>query len=83
VGENNTGIMGNPNFGRDRTTAPLSTLMHDASRARMPMAAAKIAGVGSSHRPCTHIPHGNMRAKPLDYIEQVFECKAEASSNMK
>ena len=71
--------MGNLNFGHARTTAPLPTLMLDASRARMTMAAAKVAGVGSSHRPRTHIDRGNMRAKPLDYIGQVFECKAEGA----
>ena len=41
------------------------------------MAAAKVAGVGDSHRARTRIPRGNMRAKLLDYIGQVFECKAE------
>ena len=44
----------------------------------MTMAAAKVAGVGSSHRPRTHIDRGNMRAKFMNYIGQVFECKAEA-----
>jgi hypothetical protein len=43
------------------------------------MAAAKVAGVGGSHRPRTRIPRGNMRAKLLDYIGQVFECKAEGA----
>jgi hypothetical protein len=43
----------------------------------MTMAAAKVAGVESSHRPRTRTPRGNMRAKLLDYIGQVFECKAE------
>jgi hypothetical protein len=45
----------------------------------MTMAAAKVAGVGSSHRPRTHIDRGNMRAKLMDYIGQVFECKDEGA----
>jgi len=50
---------------------------HDASGARLTMAAAKVAGVNGSHGQRTHVPPGNMRAKLPDYIGQVFECKAD------
>ena len=42
------------------------------------MAAADIAGVRDSRSQRTRVSRGNIRAKLLDYIEQVFECKADA-----
>lgn len=41
------------------------------------MATADIAGMRDSRGQHTGVPRGNIRAKPLDYIEQVFECKAD------
>jgi hypothetical protein len=42
------------------------------------MAAADITGVRDSRGQHTRVPRGNIRAKLVDYIEQVFECKADA-----
>ncbi|MDZ4853420.1 MAG: hypothetical protein SGJ26_00915 [Nitrospirota bacterium] len=41
------------------------------------MATADIAGMRDSRGQHTGVPRGNIRAKLLDYIEQVFECKAD------
>ena len=41
------------------------------------MATKKAAGVRGPGGQRTRIPHGKMRAKLLDYIGQVFECKAD------
>jgi hypothetical protein len=41
------------------------------------MATKEAAGVRGPGGQRTRIPHGNMRAKLLDYIGQVFECKAD------
>jgi len=42
------------------------------------MSVQKATDVGGPGGQRTQIPHGNMRAKPLDYIGQVFECKADS-----
>ena len=41
------------------------------------MATKKAADVRGPGGQRTRIPHGNMRAKLLNYIGQVFECKAD------
>ncbi len=41
------------------------------------MAAEEVPDVRDLGGQRKHIPHGNMRVKLLDYIGQVFECKAD------
>lgn len=41
------------------------------------MAAADITGVRDSRGQHTRVRRGNIREKLMDYIEQVFECKAD------
>jgi hypothetical protein len=41
------------------------------------MSGQKATDVGGPGGQRTRIPHGNGRAKPQDYIGQVFECKAD------
>ena len=69
--------MGNPTFGRDRTPCTSSPITHDASGARVMMAVEKVADVRGPGGQRKRIPHGNTRAKLLNYIEQIFECKAD------
>ena len=69
--------MGNPTFGRDRTPCTSSPITHDASGARVMMAAEKVADVRGPGGQRKRISHGNMRAKLLNYIGQIFECKAD------
>ena len=70
--------MGNPNFGRDHTSCTSSPVTHDASVARVMMAVGEAADVGDPGDQRKRIPHGSMRAKLLNYIGQVFECKADS-----
>jgi hypothetical protein len=44
----------------------------------MMMAAEEVADVRSPGGQRNRIPHGNMRAKLLNYIGQVYECKADS-----
>ena len=69
--------MGVPNFGRERTPYTSSLITHDASGARVMISAEEFPderGLGGQRK---RISHGNMRAKLLNYIGQVFECKAD------
>ncbi len=71
-------MMGNPNCSYN--TASL-TLTHAASEARSIMTVEEAADVrvaGGQRKP---ILHGYMRAKLLNYIGQVFECKADNAHN--
>jgi len=70
--------MGNPTLGRDRTPCTSSPITHDASGARVMMVAEEVADVRGPGSQRKHIPHGNMRAKLLNYIGQIFECKADS-----
>src|ERR1700704_4173081 len=71
--------MGNPAFRRERTPCSFSPITHDASRARVIMAAEEVPDLRGPGGKRKRIPHGNMRVKLLDYIGQVFECKADSS----
>jgi hypothetical protein len=42
------------------------------------MAAEEVTDLRGPGGQCKRIPHGNMRANLLNYIEQVFECKADS-----
>ncbi len=55
--------------------SPQSHTTH--SGAHVKMAAEKVPDVRDLGGQRKHIPHGNMRVKLLDYIGQVFECKAD------
>ena len=44
---------------------------------RVKMAAEEVVDSRDLRAQRKRIPHGNTRAKPLDYIGQVFECKAD------
>jgi hypothetical protein len=70
--------MGNPTLGRDRTPCTSSPITHDASGARVMMVAEEVADVRGPGGQRKRIPHGNMRAKLLNYIGQIFECKADS-----
>jgi len=70
--------MGNPTWNYKRTRCPSSPITHVASGTRVRMSVQKATDVGGPGGQRTQIPHGNMRAKPLDYIGQVFECKADS-----
>lgn len=70
--------MGNPTLGRDRTPCTSSPITHDASEVRVMMVAEEVADVRGPGGQRKRIPHGNMRAKLLNYIGQIFECKADS-----
>src|SRR5262245_58675398 len=70
--------MGNLNRrNRERTRYPFSPITRIASGARLRMSVQKASDVRGPGGQRTQIPHGNMRAKLLNYIGQVFECKAD------
>ena len=70
--------MGNLILGRDRTPCTSSLITHDASGARVMMVAEQVADVRGPGGQRKRIPHGNMCAKLLNYIGQIFECKADS-----
>lgn len=71
--------MGNPNLGRERTPCSSSPITHDASGARVTMAAEEVPDLRGPGDKRKRIPHRIMRVKLLNYIGQVFECKADSS----
>jgi hypothetical protein len=70
--------MGNPNFGRERAPCTSSPITHNASGTRVMMAAEEVPDLRGPSGKRKRILHGNMRAKLLNYIGQVFECKADS-----
>lgn len=62
----------------DRTPCPRDPITPHAYRERVMMAAEEVADVRDRRVQRTGVTYGNMRAKLSDYIEQVFECKAES-----
>ena len=71
--------MGNPDIRRERTPCSSSPITHDASGACVIMAAEEVPDLRGPGGKRKRIPHGNMRVKLLNYIGQVFECKADSS----
>ena len=71
--------MGNPDIRRERTPCSSSPITHNASGARVIMAAEEVPDLRGPGGKRKRIPHGNMRVKLLNYIGQVFECKADSS----
>ena len=71
--------MGNPNFGRERASCTSIPITHDASGARVMMVAEEVPDLRGPGGKRKRILHGNMRVKLLNYIGQVFECKADSS----
>jgi len=71
--------MGHPEFRRERTPCSSSPITHNTSGARVIMAAEEVPDLRGPGGKRKHIPHGNMRVKLLNYIGQVFECKADSS----
>ena len=70
--------MGNPNFGRERAPCTSSPITHNASGTRVMMAAEEVPDLRGPSGKRKRILHGNMLVKLLDYIGQVFECKADS-----
>ena len=69
--------MGHPTWSCERVRCPSSLITRIASGARLRMSVQKATDVEGPGSQRTRIPHGNMRAKLPNYIEQVFECKAD------